>query len=271
MRLKSRLLLIPVIVFLVTPIVFAKDEYQAAPTIAARQEEIKDKLQDYTNKAQEKVSDTKDAIQQARDDLLDSVKLRITGYIDKAVTFLDALKDRLGSDPLLTPDEQASATVEINQLIGNLNALSKKIDSSDSRENFTNVATEVRNMWEQAKDIQRKYVGLHLVARFQDYVDNMQLIANRVEIRMQALSEQGVNVSSLQSLIDDFNQSLADANDSLVQARSQFNSIIPGSGNGKALWDAGTQVLREAKQEVYLAANALRDAVLKLQNEYRDK
>lgn len=234
------------------------------PSPTTRLDAIKDRMEQKKEEVEQKV-------QEVKDDILTAAKERFGNHIDKVLDYLANFETRLKADVYLTDAQKSAASADIAAIVSQVKDLSSQITSSEDRTSFSDLAGQVRELWQQAIDVHRKYVGLHLVGHFDNYFENLELVTNRVQIRINLLSGQGLDVSTLQRQLDSFDQSIASAKQLVTQAKAQFNSIIPGSGNSATLWNTGMAQIREAKAMVHSAVDAVREAILTIQNEYLEQ
>jgi hypothetical protein len=203
--------------------------------LKARQRVIKTR-EDFQN-ARERVKDARSATPADKKEFLLSAADRILDHLTK-------LHERVEGSDLENKD---GLLVELEAIIADVEAAKAKIEAlgeGATREEIKAAVQELRESWKEAKDLLKR--GAHRVVhkRIGLVVKQMEKLNDKLERIIAKMQEKGVDTSSVDSLMTDFDARLDSAETHL--------------GKAKELFDAGS--VPESNAEVRLAHADLKEA-----------
>lgn len=171
---------------------------------------------------------------------------RANQEIDRRVQRLDALNLRLQEVKKLSDPERNTLQNTVQNQIQVLNQLKLKIDGD----------TDTTTLREDVQSITKSYRIYALVIpqsalmaaadRALAIVDTMNSLAQKLQERITAEISAGKDVSTLQTLISDFNSKVADAKIQAQGAIDKVSGLQPDNGD-KTIMDSNTQAMKDAR------------------------
>ena len=194
---------------------------------------------------------------------LENFQSRLTQQLDRVIEHLELLKERINNSRGLSDDAKAAATAEVDAYIAQVTSLQAEIENAETIDDLRTLSDEAKELWQGYNQQHLGYIGLHLVGRFQDFIDRVGDTANRVESHLAVLSEQypDIDLSGIESALAEFETTADQAQTAVTEAEQLFNSINADNENNRETYQQGITKLREAKQTIHEASATLRDAI----------
>lgn len=246
-----------------------REEYEAKLTQAAEQkEEYREEYRAHLTQAAEQKNEYLDNIEENREQTLAAVQERLAQQIDKTINHLETLKTRIDQSTGLTDLQKTNAVAELDSYIVELLGAKDTIMTAETLESLKGIGTFTRELWQDYGQEHRRYVGLHLVGRFQEFVGKLEVIAEQVETRLNELAATtNLDLSEAQLALTNFQTSIDTAYTLINQAEAQFLSIGQEGVDHYAAFQNGMSLLRQAKAGLHNAHSELRVAVAHLQEQ----
>ena len=190
-------------------------------------------------------------------------KEMVSNSIKLLINHLEQIKESVNENENFADEEAASISTEIDVKIKALQELSAKLESAATKEEIKAIAKEVQQLWKNYKE-KAKLHALHVAnARVRGVVEKSEKVEAKFQCVLDSLEEQGKDVSSLDALVEKYNEKLADAQEHYNKARLSFQSSTQLRAD-KDLTEAEitsiTNLNQEGKKHLDLARENVKEA-----------
>jgi uncharacterized phage infection (PIP) family protein YhgE len=209
-------------------------------------------------KAREDVLGCKGDTSAECDDVRKNAKLQsqetLMAAADQVIAALNAIKAKTEANTGLTDDEKEEAIEDIDEQIAEVQAASDTIagltEDSDSKA-FLDAAKTIREAWKDARPVVHAHASMLAYGELKAVMDAVERMSARVDDQIAKYEEQGVDVSAVEDLKADFDESVAEAKTHLQKAKDAYTSMTADDVDGK---------LKTVRDEMKAARDSLKEA-----------
>jgi len=184
--------------------------------------------------------------------LKEQVRLRAQEFLKKEISamikYLEALKNRVTNMNKMDEGDRAFILAKINENIAWLQGKQAEIDGA-SADKLKTISQEVKDYWKNIRVASRKMTGQILASRIKFLIGKAELMATKLEAKIQELKQAGKDTAKLEELLADFKTKIASAKSSYEQAKAKF-AAISSKDNVVQLFQEGHKLIKEANQYV---------------------
>lgn len=179
------------------------------------------------------------------------LKLGVVTHLEKTINVveraLEKLKSRVEDIKDLSNEEKENAFELIVSLEEELDAVKEKVESFDentTREEIRDAISELKEIAQKARKLQRRIVSLLINAKLGVLVEKHAEFRNGMELRINTLVELGVDVSELEEILAEFDQKVEELEKDYEAAQNKWKD----SNNER--FDLFVKEVREAQHQV---------------------
>lgn len=241
-----------------------QEKYNEQLTLAAqKKEEYREQYNDKLTEAAQKKDEVRENIDEAKEDALARAKEHILDQVDRIITYLESLKDKTNNSLGLSDEQKAAAIAELDTYINQLEEMKGQVEAAETFEDLRSQATFAKEIWQDYNGEHRKYVGLNVAGRFQEFLDKLSSPAERLALRLDEIeANHDVDLTEVRTALANFETAMAQAQELIDEAVALFNTIGSDGVDATATYNAGMAKLREAKTLLKDAYEDLREAII---------
>lgn len=256
-------------------------------TVQERLENAREQLKERMEIAKQRLNEAKKNFQERKDDwelvrkeikegkavdrvrLFESSKSYVLSTTNRILQHLEQL-DNWGQEHLEESD-YASFHALIQTRVDSLNALTVKVEATQTAAELKALIPEVRQAWKNARLLTVQRSNWVLVRAEQQQIDRLKTVAANVQTRVEALRTKGVDLTAFDAKMATFNEEIASAQTKLNEAKAAFEANLVVTASVDAAVDDedsaeksinnGRVLLREAHQLAVDARHTLNEAI----------
>jgi len=181
-------------------------------------------------------------------ELINKTKVFLSNAVNKGINNLELVKKWIDKINISEEKkEELISTIDIH--ISNLEGLMDDIEAIETKEDAIAISKQIRAEWTSARVAVKKAVGLAMVHRTDFVINRLEVLADKLQQRIDSLKAEGKETAQMQDLLDNFNDHLETAKEKYELAKQKF-SEISDVGDANKLFAEGRQFLREAHQQL---------------------
>jgi hypothetical protein len=189
-------------------------------------------------------------------DQIAQIKARADAEINRRVTALNSLINRLNGMKHLSADQKSSLISEIQSNITNLTTLKTKIDADTD---LTTLRTDIQSITKAYRIFWLFMPKISIMSAADRILDITAYIATlfpKAQAKIDAAKAAGQDVTRLQSLLDEAKAKTTDATNQANNAVSTVSPLVPDNGNDQAL-QSNIAILKSARGMIIAAVRDL--------------
>lgn len=210
------------------------------------------------NEAREDVLNCKGDKSAECDDVRKGAKLQsqetLMAAADQVIAALNAIKAKIEANTGLTDDEKEEAIADIDEQIAEVQAASDVVvgltEDSEAKA-VLDAAKTIREAWKGARPVVHARASMLAYGELKAVTDAVERMSSRVDDQIARFEEQGVDVSAIEDLKEDFDESVAEAKDHLQKAKDAYTGMTADDVDGK---------LKTVRDEMNAARESLKEA-----------
>jgi hypothetical protein len=192
------------------------------------------------------------------DDVRKGAKLQsqetLMAATDQVIAALNAIKARIQANTGLTDDEKEDAIEDIDEQIAEVQAASDVVsgltEDSDPKA-FLDAAKTIRESWRNARPVVHARASMLAYGELKAVTNAVDRMSTRVDEQIARFTAQGVDVSAIEDLKADFDESVAEAKAHLQKAKDAYMGMTADDVDGK---------LKTVREEMTAARESLKEA-----------
>ena len=205
----------------------------------------KDKLKEYQEAAQEK--------------RLEQLKSLGQTLIENRLQLLERLKSRLQASENIPDATIQTLVADIDKTITDLQNLATEISNATDLEPLKDLVKSIFQNFQVYSVVAPRDLGQSLTAQGMYILGRLEAIQRQLQQMLEQKKNQGKDITSLQSLIDQVTAKLNDAKAQLAIADEKFKSMTPAnSDTAKTSREEGKAAMKAAKQDLKDAHDLLK-------------
>ena len=219
---------------------------QASPTVSVTNgnqdlthgvKNWKDKLKEYQEAAQER--------------RLEHLKSLGETLIENRIQLLEKLKSRIQSSENIPDATIQPLVADIDKTIADLQALASEISNATNLDSLKDLVKSIFQNFQVYSVVAPRDLGQSLTAQGMYILGRLEAIQRQLQQILDQKKNEGKDVSSLQTLIDQVTAKLDDAKAQLAIADEKFKSMTPANTEAaKAAREEGKAAMQTAKQDL---------------------
>lgn len=191
----------------------------------------------------------KDDSQKQQSDISKS-KQRVNKEIDRRISALTKLLQRIQNDSKLTGDEKTNVSNDIQSDIDGLNALKTKVDADSDINTLKSDAKQVVTNFRVFAIATPKTRLLITIDNLQTVVSKITAFTPKLQTLIDSLKSQGKDVTSLQTSLDDINSRLTSVSSTLASDKTLILGVTTASTDTKSTFQKVRQDLAGVRQSL---------------------
>lgn len=215
-----------------------------------RFQEIKKKLAECKDK------ETDECIK-LREEIITRAKEQLINSTNSILEHLNKLKSKIESNEYVDSDEASDMLTKIQETITAVEELKNKIQVATTKEEITEAAKELKELWAKSKVRLKEHAARTVNARIGGIIVKSKQLEVKLENVLARMTEKGINTTSIQQMVDEF--------DALIEkARSNYELAVGKFKEAKAKETPDAALIQEAQKYMKDAHSSLKDAQQKL-------
>ena len=182
--------------------------------------------------------------------------------ISAMIKYLEALKNKVTNMQKMDEGDRTSILVKINENIAWLQGKQTEIDGA-SADKLKTISQEVKDYWKNIRVTSRRVTGQILASRIKFLIGKAELMAQKLETKIQELKQAGKDTAKLEELLADFKAKIASAKENYQQAKTKFQAIS-SKDNVVQFYQEGHKLVKDANQYLKQAYQDLVQMVRKI-------
>ena len=228
----------------------AKNNYEQA---RERYKEQKDDLKDLRDEFKScKESDESENCVKVRKNVNTGVKNHLAKTIELIDNSIARLREHVNSSTVLSDEEKKSALDSINKLEEQVTAEKDKVAAMGddvSKEDLKVAVKELKQLWQDVSKQQRRIVAMLTSSKLDNLVEKQKEIATSMQKRIDDAKAKGLDTTELESILVQFNTSVAKVEESQKTARTFWQETEDVSKEGMEKWHDAQEDVREDVKE----------------------
>lgn len=271
---KKRFILISVIIFMITIAFSAKAvSLQSGEESNKRFQEAKQNYLNQTNEyknAKQLYIEIKTRFQDAGEEqqgqLREQLRERSKNFLENSVSamikYLEAMRNKVSNANNIFEDDRQIILADIDKEISWLGIKKSEIKNATD-EQLKQIKETVLQRWINIRVAANKITGQIIAARIRYVIEKAELMADKLEVKINEFKQSGKDVASLEALMVSFEDKIKLSKLSYEQAKAKFQAISGKEGAGDLLRQ-GHKLLKDARQYLNQAYKDLRQIVVKI-------
>ena len=194
--------------------------------------------------------------QNARNVDLEKMKERFIKTVDRAIEYLNRVRNRYENGMVLGEANQKRTEQEIGADIAWLEAKKAEIQNADNASQLRELAKEVRQYWVRARNRSKVMLGEVAADRLENVFVKLENVGVKVKVVIDDLKAEGKDVTQAEALYANFEDKLAMAKDKYEAVKSELDSALT-SDNPQVKSD----YFQEVNQYIKDAYDALKEVI----------
>ena len=207
--------------------------------------------------AKEKLAECKDQntteCAQLEEEIRAKAKEHLLNIADVIIENLNKIKSKAESSEDLTEEDANELIEKIDAQIQEVEDIKAKIEAAETKEEITEAAKELKEKWALLKENAEVHAGRVVNARIGGIIVKSKQLEDKLNKVLERMAEKGVDTSSVESLITEFNAKIDSAAEHYKLAVEKFEEA-------KATETPGSELINEAQGHMKEAHNALQEA-----------
>ena len=221
--------------------------------------EAKLRFQDAKKKLAECKDKETDECVKLREDITARAKEQLIKSADSILEHLNKLKSKIESNEYADSDEASDMLAKIQEKITAVEEIKNKIQVAKTKEEVTEAAKELRELWAKSKVRLKEYATRTVNARIGGIIVKSKQLQVKLENILARMTEKGIDTATMQPMIDEF--------DALIEkARSNYELAVSKFKEAKAKETPDAALIQEAQKYMKDAHSSLKDAQQKLRD-----
>lgn len=227
-------------------------------------QDIKDKVKACKEAANESVD-----CKEVRKELKVNVKARLTITADEMIQLMENLKQKI---EVLNPADKDALIAEVDGHIANVNAIKAEITAlpdDATKEQYKEVTKKLKDEWDSARKAVRFHATRMVALGFERVLVKAERLEAKLDSTLARLKEKGFDTSKADAKIAEFKVHVADARKSYDEAIVLLEQYRADTSKENAV-KAIQEKMKEAKKDLQLAQQSLREAVKEIKASGKD-
>ncbi len=207
--------------------------------------------------AKEKIAECKDQnateCAQLEDEIRAKAKEHLLNIADVIIENLNKIKSKAESSEDLVEEDAKELIEKIDAQIQEIEGIKAKIEAAETKEEITEAAKELKDKWALLKENAEVHAGRVVNARIGGIIVKSKQLEDKLNKVLERMAEKGIDTSSVESLIAEFNAKIDSAAEHYKLAVEKFEEA-------KAAETPGSELINEAQGHMKEAHKALQEA-----------
>ena len=244
----------------------AKQDYLAAKGRFTMAKQRFDETTEKFARAKERVNECEgnedEECQIAREEIRIRAQEHVSNIADTIIEHLNQVRNRIESNEDLSEEDAAEMIDEVESYIEEIEDAKETILTSESKEEVLEAVNNVRDRWQNMQNRLGVIVGNTVNARVGGIIVQSEQLQIKLERILERMAENGRDTDSIETLVDEFGDSIEEAKADYKAAIGKFREAKDMETPGSALVQEGHNLMKEAHAALKEAQSKLREIVL---------
>jgi len=214
--------------------------------------EIKKKVQEC------KESETDECVSY-KTEIITRTKEHLMNSVENILNHLNKLKSKVESSESVSSEEAGEIMAKIEEKIAAVGSIKNKIQVAETKDGLVDAAKELREILAKSKIKLKEYAARTVNARIGGIIAKSKQLQVRLERVLSRMTERGIDTTTTQQMVDEFNALIENA-------RSNYELAVAKFKEAKAKETPDEKLIQEAQQYMKDAHKSLKDAQQKLKD-----
>ncbi|MBW6470694.1 MAG: hypothetical protein K0A90_05670 [Methanosarcinaceae archaeon] len=197
------------------------------------------------------------------DEVVEATRNYMNQTIEYMITHLETVKENVDNADGDNADEISET---IDGYIEQLQQQQEKLETASTRQEFAEIAKEVRSIWKDAEKRAKYFAGKSVDRRLDNYLAKSDALALRIGVEINRLNESGEDVGDLEEMLAEYNGLIEEAKWNQELARE---TIRNRNGDDDDAVDDANKYMREATKNIQDANRVLKEIFDELKSHRR--
>jgi len=245
----------------------AKENYQNAKKRyqTARENYLtaQNKFKDAKKKIEACKDQDTDECSQLRDQIRERARESLLKTADRILEHLNKIKAKVDSSEDLSDEEAAEILKKIDEMIQEIEDAKSTIETSEDKDEILEAAKTIKQSWVRIKKRLAIHTGRIVNARIGGIIVRVKQLETKLEKILDRMEDKGIDTSEVQSLVDEFNVKIEEAQSNYESALDKFKEAVSAEDVETAheLAKEGHRYMKAAHESLKEAQKLLRDIV----------
>lgn len=172
------------------------------------------------------------------------------------IAYLERLRLYVETAPRISNESREEILAQIDEYTSLLEEKVNKVNESTTPEELREAVKELRDTWMEVKKGIKGIVGQIVAAKLETVIDRAELVESRLEEKIVALQQAGVDTTKLEEILSDYSEKIDLAEEKIEQAKEKFKEAGSAEdmdrliAEGHSLLRDATRYLKEAFKDV---------------------
>jgi len=255
----------------------AKENYVKANNMYR---ERKQTFMDYKNELEECTGSTSEECEEFREKIQNNAMEYVVKSADMAINHLEKILYKVEGSEELEEEMVDDMSEKINSAIANLEDAKEKAKEAETKEEIQEAAKMVSEEWKQIRYHERVYATKLINGKIWSIITRAENVEEKLDAALDNLEEQGIDVSEIETLVEDYSEKVAEAKDLYEQAKekakeamdivSQGNLTDEQKDEVKTLIADGKKLVKDSETKLREAYRILMDILRKIRDSGTD-
>ena len=241
----------------------AKERFSAA---REKYNGAKDKFKERKAKLSECGEEETGECDEAREGIKADAKEHMLGVAEMILEHIEKIKERVEGNEDLSEEEAAEILEDLEAKAVKILEAKAIIEASTSKEDIIESAKVLKMAWSGIKKRVKVHAKRVVNARIGGIIVKSKQLEVKLEKILGRMTENGIDVSSVESLIDEFNSLLEEARAKYEEAVEKLKEAKSSDDPDSSLIDEGQASMKESHSKLQEAQKVLRDILKEIKD-----
>ena len=199
------------------------------------------------------------------EEVIEATRAYMNRTIEYMITHLETVQENVDNSDRESADEVSET---IDGYIEQLQQQHDNLESAQTRQEFAEIAKEVRSIWKDAEKRAKYFAGKSVDKRLDNYLAKSDALALRIKGEIDRLNETGENVEDLEEMLGEYNELIEEAKLNQELAREAIRNRNVDDDDDDSVDDAN-KYMREATRNIQEANKVLKEIFDELKSHRR--
>ncbi|MBI2144348.1 hypothetical protein HYU17_04335 [Candidatus Woesearchaeota archaeon] len=188
-----------------------------------------------------------DDCKKTREDAIAKAKEAALKAVDRIVTHLNKLKEKIAGSENIPEDEAAEITAKIDALTSEVEATRQKITAATTKKGLNDAVKELREAVRKVKRGSEAHSQSLLKAEINGVIHRSEIAEKSLDCSLNSLEAAGSDTAAVDAKLEDFSSKIGSAREKLKQAKEHLSSDDDAKiAEGKSLVREARGIVQEA-------------------------
>jgi hypothetical protein len=241
----------------------AKERFEAAKE---KYKGAKEKFKERKEKVSDCGDDEGEECEEAREGIKADAKEHLIHVADMILEHLEKVKERVSGNEDLSEEESAEILADLEEKVGKIQEARAAVEAAESKEEIQEAAKVLKRAWTKIKNKIKVHAKRVVNSRIGGIIVKSKQLEVKLEKILERMTENDIDVSSVEGLVDDFNSLLEEAKVKYEEAVEKFEEAKSSDEPDAEMIKSGQESMKAAHEKLQEAQKVLRDILKEIKD-----